>query len=424
MMKEIYNYFLDFYSSLGISSFLAPVFINMMYLLALALLAGAADFFGKRIIHSVIRRISLRTKTEWDNILVERRFFRRLAGTLPALIVFFLFPLLFADYPFWVNLVTNLATIYIIIVSVLVINSFLSAVNDIYKSYEISKDKPIRGYLQVVQILLYLFALVFIISILINKNPLYLFTGLGAFMAILVLIFKDPIQGLVAGMQISSNDMVRIGDWITMQKYGADGDVQEINLATVKVRNFDNTIVSIPTYAMITDSFQNWRGMQESDGRRFKRALFIDMNSARFVDGELLDRLRKFRLIREYIDNRQAEIDRHNAEAAVDDESPTQFYGRRQTNLGIFRAYMEAYLRNHRKINNKMLLMVRQLHPTEKGIPLEVYAFTKTKNWVEYESDQADVFDHLISVVPEFDLRIFQEPSGQDLAQAFRFRAP
>jgi len=424
MLKDTYQFFADLFSRIGLSDFLISLLIHTIYLLVIAGIAWASDYFGKRIIHSIIKRISLRTKTDWDDILVERRFFRRLAGLLPALVVYFLFPILFPDYPFWVNLVSNLAQIYMVIVAVMTINSFLSSVNDIYKTFDVSKDKPIKGYLQVVQILIYLFALVFIISILINKNPLYLFTGLGAFMAILVLVFKDPIQGLVAGMQISSNDMVRIGDWITMQRYGADGDVMEINLATVKVRNFDNTIVSIPTYSMITDSFQNWRGMQEADGRRFKRALHIDMTSARFVDQELLDRLRKFRIIREYIDNKQADIDRHNLAAAFDDESPVQYYGRRQTNLGIFRAYVEAYLRNHPKVNANMLLMVRQLHPTEKGIPLEVYAFTKTKSWVEYESNQADIFDHLISVIPEFDLHLFQEPTGQDLSKAFRSPTP
>lgn len=424
MTKQVYEFLNDFYSSIGFSDFLIEFFIKLMYFLVIAGLAWAADFFGKQVIHSIVKRIALRTKTEWDDILVERKFFRRLAGLLPAMVVAFLFPILFADHPFWVNIVINLTNIYMIIVVVLVINSFLNTVNDIYKRFDVSKNKPIKGYLQVIQILVYVFSIVLVISVLINKNPLYLLTGLGAFMAILVLVFKDAIQGLVAGMQISSNDMVRIGDWITMQRYGADGDVLEINLATVKVRNFDNTIVSIPTYSMITDSFQNWRGMQESGGRRFKRALYLDMNSARFVDQALLDKLRKFRVISQYIDERQAEIDQYNSAASAGDSSPTQYYGRRQTNLGIFRAYVDAYLRNHPKVNENMLLMVRQLHPTEKGIPLEVYAFTKTKNWVEYESDQADIFDHLISVVPEFELRIFQEPSGQDFSKAFRTQAP
>ncbi len=424
MTKQVYEFLNDFYSSIGFSDFLIEFFIKLMYFLVIAGLAWAADFFGKQVIHSIVKRIALRTKTEWDDILVERKFFRRLAGLLPAMVVAFLFPILFADHPFWVNIVINLTNIYMIIVVVLVINSFLNTVNDIYKRFDVSKNKPIKGYLQVIQILVYVFSIVLVISVLINKNPLYLLTGLGAFMAILVLVFKDAIQGLVAGMQISSNDMVRIGDWITMQRYGADGDVLEINLATVKVRNFDNTIVSIPTYSMITDSFQNWRGMQESGGRRFKRALYLDMNSARFVDQALLDKLRKFRVISQYIDERQAEIDQYNSAASAGDSSPTQYYGRRQTNLGIFRAYVDAYLRNHPKVNENMLLMVRQLHPTEKGIPLEVYAFTKTINWVEYESDQADIFDHLISVVPEFELRIFQEPSGQDFSKAFRTQAP
>lgn len=420
MLKEVYLFFAEVFRSIGLSDLLVGLLINLVYLLFIAVLAWLADLLGRRIIHALIRRIIDKTTTEWDDMLYKRKVFKRLSNLLPAIVVYYLFPLLFEDYTFWTGLVTGFIRIYVVLIVVLAINSILNTVNDIYQTYDISRNKPIRGYLQIVQILVYLFAVVLVIAVLIDRNPLYLITGLGAFMAILVLVFKDPIQGLVAGMQISANDMVRIGDWITMQKFGADGEVQEINLATVKVRNFDNTIVSIPTYAMITDSFQNWRGMQESDGRRIKRPLYIDMNSARFVDEELLQRLRKFRLIRDYIDQKQEEIDRFNDQAAEGDETPTQFYGRRQTNLGIFRAYVEAYLRNHDRINTDMMLMIRQLQPTEKGIPIEVYAFSKTKEWVYYERLQADIFDHLISVIPEFDLRIFQEPSGRDLTEGLR----
>jgi miniconductance mechanosensitive channel len=394
--------------------------INLVYLLFIALVAWLADFLGRRVIHAIIKKVTDRTSWQWDDILVQRKVFHRVANLLPAIVIYSMFPKLFADYPFWVNMVIILMKIYMVIITVVLINSLLNTLNDIYQSYDIARNKPIRGYIQIFQILLYLFALVFIIALLINRNPLYLLTGLGAFMAILVLVFKDPIQGFVASIQLSANDMVRIGDWITMQKFGADGDVLEITLASVKIRNFDNTIVSIPTYAMITDSFQNWRGMQESDGRRFKRPLYLDMNSARFADDALLNKLKKFSLITEYIEEKQAEIDRYNEEASTTSDRPTQFYGRRQTNLGIFRAYVEAYLRNHPQVNTEMMLMVRQLQPTEKGIPLEVYAFSKIKDWVYYERLQADIFAHLISIIPEFDLRIFQEPSGRDFAEGIK----
>jgi miniconductance mechanosensitive channel len=420
MLKEVYMFFEELFRAIGFSSILVNLMINTVYLLFIIILAWITDLLGRRVIHALIRRITDRTTTEWDDVLYRRRVFKRISNLFPALVVYFLFPLFFAAHTFWIGFVTGFVKIYMVVIVVITINSIVNAINDIYQTYDISRNKPIRGYLQIFQILVYLFALVLVIAVLIDRNPLYLITGLGAFMAILVLVFKDPIQGLVAGMQISANDMVRIGDWITMQKFGADGEVQEINLATVKVRNFDNTIVSIPTYAMITDSFQNWRGMQESDGRRIKRPLYIDMNSARFVDEDLLHRLRQFRLVREYIDQKQEEIDKFNNLAAEEDEAPTQFYGRRQTNLGIFRAYVEAYLRNHDRINTDMLLMVRQLQTTEMGIPIEVYAFSKTKEWTYYERLQADIFDHLISVIPEFDLRIFQQPSGRDLTEGMR----
>ncbi|HRZ43420.1 MAG TPA: mechanosensitive ion channel, partial [Bacteroidales bacterium] len=394
--------------------------ITLIYLVVILLLAWLADVIGRRIIHSLIRRFSAKTATEWDDIMVRRNVFRRISNVIPALVVLLLFPRLFAAYPYWIGIVAIIANIYLVIITVLVINSVLNSINDIYQLYDVARNKPIRGYIQIFQILVYLFALVLIVAFLIGKNPLYLLTGLGAFMAILVLVFKDPIQGLVASIQLSANDMVRIGDWITIQKFGADGEVMEITLASVKIRNFDNTIVSIPTYSMITDSFQNWRGMQESDGRRFKRSIYLDMNSARFVDEELLAHLRKFRLIREYIDTKQAEINQHNLEAATGEENPAQYYGRRQTNLGIFRAYIEAYLRSHPEINTSMTLMVRQLAPTEKGIPVEVYAFSRIKEWEYYERLQSDLFDHIISIIPEFDLRIFQEPSGRDMSEGMK----
>jgi miniconductance mechanosensitive channel len=420
MLKEVYQFFAEVFGSIGLSSVLVTFMINLVYLLFITLLAWLSDFLGRRIIHAIIRRVTERTSWEWDDIMVRRGVFRRVANLLPAIVIYGLFPRLFADYPWWVGMVVIVMKVYMVIIAVLIINSLLNALNDVYQSFDIARNKPIRGYIQIFQILMYLFALVFIIALLINRNPLYLLTGLGAFMAILVLVFKDPIQGFVASIQLSANDMVRIGDWITMQKFGADGDVLEITLASVKIRNFDNTIVSIPTYAMITDSFQNWRGMQESDGRRFKRPLYLDMNSARFADDALLNKLKKFSLITEYIEEKQTEIDRYNEEASTTSDRPTQFYGRRQTNLGIFRAYVEAYLRNHPQVNTEMMLMVRQLQPTEKGIPLEVYAFSKIKDWVYYERLQADIFDHLISIIPEFDLRIFQEPSGRDFAEGIR----
>jgi len=290
--------------------------------------------------------------------------------------------------------------------------SFLNAVNEIYNKRENAKRVPIKGYLQVLQGLLILIAFVWALSILFHFQLIGFFAGLGAFAAVLILVFKDTILGIVASVLISTNKMMAIGDWISMPTRKADGTVMSITVNTVKVQNWDKTIASIPTYAFITESFDNWRGMEESGGRRIKRSVNIDMSSVKFCTPEMLDKYKKYHLLKDYIVSRQKEIEDHNKNLNVDPSIPGN--GRRMTNLGTFRKYLEAYLTNHPKIHNDMTFLVRQLQPSDKGIPLEIYVFSNDQAWANYESIQADIFDHILAVLPEFDLRIFQNPTGQD----------
>ncbi|HHX83071.1 MAG TPA: mechanosensitive ion channel family protein, partial [Pseudomonadaceae bacterium] len=269
------------------------------------------------------------------------------------------------------------------------------------------------GLVQGTKLVMTILAIILAIALLVGKSPLILFSGLGAMTAVLLLVFKDPLLGLVAGIQLSANNMLKVGDWLEMPKYGADGDVIDISLTTVKVRNWDKTITTIPSYALIADSFKNWRGMQESGGRRIKRSLNIDMTSIRFLNDDDIARLRKLQLLTSYIENKVREIEADNEAREVSEDCPAN--GRRLTNVGTLRAYMEAYLKNHSQLNSYMTMMVRQLSPGPNGLPLEIYCFTATVNWVPYENAQADIFDHMLAVIPEFDLRLHQSPSGYDM---------
>ena len=293
------------------------------------------------------------------------------------------------------------------------INASLNLIHEIYSKKESLKNKPLKGFIQIIQVITFFIGMILIVSVAIDKSPVSLFAGLGASAAILMLVFKDTILGFVAGIQLSANNMLRAGDWITMNKYGADGTVIEVTLNAVKVRNFDNTITTIPPYALVSDAFQNWRGMQESFGRRVKRSINIDMNSVCFCTPEMLEKFRKIALLTDYIDNKEDELHRYNEEHHID--SSVLVNGRRQTNLGVFRAYLQRYLSNLPTVSKELTCMVRHLQPTEKGIPIELYFFSANKDWIIYEGVQADVFDHVLAVIPEFGLNVFQDISGNDL---------
>jgi len=386
--------------------------VMAIILLGIALLI---NWIGRLIIRSTLRKVIRISKHTWDDVLYERGVFRRIAGYLPAVALYLLIPVFFPEATAVTEFFRRLMIAWMIAITVLLADSFLESVNTIYRTIgeEKAKRKPIKGYLQMVKIFAYIIGVVLIVTTIMNVSPVGILSGIGAMSAVLLLVFKDSIMGFVSSMQLSANDMVRIGDWIEMPKYGANGDVIDITLQSIKVRNWDMTITSIPLYALISDSFINWRGMSESGGRRIKRALYIDMRSVRFLTPELLVRLRKLKLLKDYLSNKEKEIAEYNAELGL--EPGDMVSGRNLTNLGTFRAYVSAYISGHPRLNQDMTHMVRYLEPGPKGIPLELYLFCADKAWVTYESVQADIFDHLLAILPEFDLRVFQEPSGWEL---------
>ncbi|RKN66029.1 mechanosensitive ion channel family protein [Paenibacillus ginsengarvi] len=387
---------------------------NAIVLVLLAGVCVTANFVTKKIVLKILTSIITKNRFTWDNVFLERKIFHKISHIVPALIIYY-----FASiFPGYQTLIEKGVAVYIIVVGMIVIDAFLDACNDIYSTFEISKVKPIRGYTQVVKIFVFVIGGIVIIANLIGESPLILLSGLGALSAVIMLIFKDSILGLVASVQLSSNDMVRVGDWIDMPKYNADGDVIDISLNTVKVRNFDKSITTIPSYALISDSFRNWRGMQQAGGRRIKRSVLIDKSSICFCTDEMIRGFRKIHYLTDYIDSKEQEIAAFNARNQID--KTMKVNGRQLTNIGVFRMYMEQYLKHHPRIHQEMTLIVRQLAPVENGLPLEIYAFVNDTNWGVYESVQADIFDHVFAAVPTFGLRIFQNPSGHDFKQAIR----
>lgn len=406
------SYLTDFFTQFqSIADFANPLAI-VTASLGIALLAYGVNIVTKKIIAVFIERVLKKSKSQRDDILVQRRLFERLSQIAPAIIIYLLAPMALGDYPALSSLIVTLSLIYMIVVGVLFIDALINAGLEIYDTYKISKDFPITSFAQVAKLFLYLMGFVAIISLIIGESPMTFLAGLGALTAVLMFVFKDPILGFVAGIQLSANRLVAVGDWIEMPKFGVDGDVMEIALTTVKIRNFDKTITTIPTYALISDSFKNWRGMQETGGRRIKRSINVDMSTVRFCDEQMLQRFSKIQYIAEYLAEKQKEIAEHNASANVNRE--TLVNGRHLTNVGTFRAYVEAYLRNHPKISKSLTLLVRQLQPTENGLPIEIYVFSLDTNWIRYEGIQADIFDHILAAAKEFDLRVFQNPTGGD----------
>jgi miniconductance mechanosensitive channel len=408
---------ISFLKDLGLTENYTSIVYKAILILGVILLSFIIDLIAKNILLSLIKKIVHKTKNRWDDILVERGLFNRLAHIAPVLILYYAVPFIFPDANTVTALLQRIILSYMIAVVLMMISSLLSGINAIYSTYKISKARPIKGYLQIVRVFISIFGVILIVTTILDKSALGLLSGIGALSAVLMLVFKDSILGLVAAIQLSGNDMIHIGDWVTVPAYGADGDVVDINLQTVTIQNFDKTIVSVPIYSLISSSFKNWRGMSDSDGRRIKRSLSIDMNTIKFCSGEMIERFSKIDILGEYISSKQKEIyvDNINKKANTGE----MINGRRMTNLGVFRAYIEAYLRSHSKINKNMTFLVRQLQPTEKGIPLEIYVFSSDKTWANYESIQADIFDHLLASISFFDLAVFQGVSGLDIRQKF-----
>lgn len=381
-------------------------------LVVVLLLAWLANLITKRVILRAVRRVVKKSKTQWDDILSERRVFLRLSHFAPAVVIYMFSPAIFIGTLGSGRFMQVAAVIYMLMVGMLVINAFLNSVSDICNTYDFSRKMPIHGIMQIIKIFMFISGGIIILGMIVEKDPTNILAGFGAMTAVITLIFKDAILGFVAGVQISANDMVHLGDWIEMPKYGADGDVIDISLTTVKVQNWDKTISTIPAYSLISDSFKNWRGMQQSGGRRIKRSINVDMNSIRFCDEMMLDKFHRIEHITEYIEAKQNEIDKYNNMRNVDNTELVN--GRRMTNIGTFRTYIIAYLKSHPKINRNMTFLVRQLQPTENGLPIEIYVFSSDKVWANYEAIQADIFDHILAAVPQFELRVFQNPTGSD----------
>lgn len=404
---------MQFINNLLLDMELDPRLVEYLSVIIKILLIGlvciAANFISKKIVIRIITRIVTNSKVKWGQIVLDRQVFRKLSHIVPSIIIYS-----FAStFPSYQATIEKLAIAYTIIVGLVFIQSLLNTFNDIYQTFEISKVKPIKGYIQVVNIVFMTIGFILVISNLIGKSPLILLSGIGALSAVLMLVFKDSLLGLVAGIQLTANDMVRVGDWIEMPKYGADGDVIDISLNTVKVQNGDKTITMIPSYALISDSFKNWRGMQGSGGRRIKRGLYIDTSSIMFCTEDMIDKFIKVQYLADYIIQKEREIAEYNTKNEIDRN--IRVNGRALTNIGVFRAYISNYLKNHPGINQNMTIIVRQLAHNEHGLPLEIYVFTNDVQWAVYESVQSDIFDHLFAVAPEFGLRVFQNPSGADL---------
>ena len=384
----------------GIGPKFADRFDETIIALLMIALSVGLDYLCQAIFVGGMKHYTKRSPHKWNTLLMKRKVIHHLIHILPGILVYYLLPLAFVRGKGMLDFSQKVCVVYIITAILLTINGMLLVMLDVYNSRDTPKNRPVKGFVQVLQVLLFFIGSIVIVAVLMNKSPMTLFAGLGASAAVLMLVFKDSILGFVAGVQLSANDMVRIGDWIALPNNVANGIVTEITLNTVKIQNWDKTISTVPPYSLVNNSFQNWRGMEESGGRRIKRAVHIDMNSVKFCTPEMLERFCRLEGVREYVDYKK-------------ELSPQS----RLTNIGLFRAYLDRYIRALPECNGDLMILVRYLEATDKGMPLEIYFFTKRKEWPLYEALQADVLDHIMAVLPEFDLRVFQSPSGAD----FRF---
>ncbi|WP_243471962.1 mechanosensitive ion channel family protein [Winogradskyella sp. MH6] len=411
-MLSIRHYIYDLLIEQGVSENTAQYLNMLALLLGLLIIAFIVDYITKRILWKFSASIANRTKTNFDNILISNKLPRNVAHIIPLIILIEFVPDVFSDFSYFENIVEKTLKIITILLTLRIIRSFLNSVKDYLKTLPRYKDKPIDSYIQVFMIFAWILGIFATFSILTGVTFLNFAISLGTASAVILLIFKDTILGFVASIQVSINDMVRIGDWITFEKYGADGDVIEINLATVKVQNWDKTITTIPTYALISDSFKNWRGMMNSGGRRIKRSVIIKASTIKFLSDDDIERFKHIELISNYIEQRSKEIKKFNTEKGIN--KSILINGRNLTNFGVFRKYLQTYMDNHSAINKDMTLMVRQLEPTPQGIPMEIYAFSSDIRWENYEYIIGDVFDHVLASVKYFDLEIYELSLGNN----------
>ena len=394
--------------------FTKSVFSGQWYTsyLLIGMLCLVAYFITSRILLRTVSHLFKKTSTKFDDILIEERVFNKLPFLVPLVILYNS-----KDLLYWNNLLDRVILSTIALIFLYSLNALINALNEMFKLTDLSKKFSIKSYTQIGKLLINIFGIIVVIAVLTGNSPVYLLSGLGALTAVLILVFKDTILSLVSSVQISSNDLFKVGDWVEAPQFGADGDVIDIALHSVKIQNWDKTISVIPTNKLIDSSFKNWRGMAESGGRRIKRSINIDMSSIKFCTNEMISRYSKYNVIANYIKVKLEEVQRFNIENNITDESLIN--GRSLTNIGTFRAYIEGYLRNHNKIHDEMTFLVRQLSPSANGLPIEIYVFSNDTDWLNYEKIQADIFDHLLAVVSEFELKVFQNPSGSDFKSSF-----
>ncbi|WP_163410945.1 mechanosensitive ion channel family protein [Flavobacterium ajazii] len=410
LLDKIFNFLYPLFRDWGMSRSFAS-YTSLIFNIAIMLaLAYAIYYIAKFVLVTLMAIFAQRTKTKFDDYLINNKTTKYTAYLIPFFFIYKAVPVILDKYEYWEAVFGKIVGVYIVLISLWIIRTIFNALRDYLKNKPEYSDKPIDSFVQVIMIVLWIFGVALIVSTLFGMKRGELLTILGTLSAIIILIFRDTILGFVSSVQVAINDMVRIGDWITMDKFGADGDVIEINLTTVKVRNFDNTITTIPTYALSSDSFQNWRGMQNSQGRRIKRHVLIKSSSVRFLNDEELHQMKKIQLITSYIESRQAEIEKYNDLRGIDKNLAIN--GRNMTNLGLFRKYIIQYLVNTPGLNKDMHIICRQLQSTAHGVPLEIYVFSSDKRWANYEYIMADIFDHIMAAVGYFDLEIFELPSS------------
>lgn len=412
LLRTISRSFSKWLVDQGLNEELSIILSDYVWLIGVALLAWIAYYFVKKVLYNFLQRLVKRSSNQIDDILLEQKLFRRVSYYAPALVIYKIAPWVISGYVGMAFFITRVMEAYMLMVTILVIESFFNSIHHVYSTTEMSKSRPIKGFIQVAKIFVYAIGFIILLSWLLGQKPLALLGGLGALSAVLMLVFKDSILGFVAGIQLSANQMVQIGDWISMPKYDVDGSVIDISLTTVKIQNWDNTISMVPTYNLISDSVKNYRGMQESGARRIARSINLNMNSVKFCTPEMLERFERIHYIEDYVRRKEDELNSYNSTNNID--SSIVVNGRRQTNIGVFRVYVSEYIKNHPRIRKDLTILVRQMPLSELGLPIQIYCFTDTTVWIEYEQIQSDIFDHLLAILPYFDLQVFQNASGSD----------
>lgn len=411
-MEEVLSFTNLILQSLGLNPNMADKLDRFVILLVIALFAFITDIVVRKILVGIVFNIVKKTKNKWDDLFLDKKLLNDLALFAPAVLVYALLPLAFQQEPdilFWSR---KFILVFMSILLIITINTSIGIVQKIAEVSQRLKGKTLNGFFQILKIIVGFTGTIIIVSIIIDKSPTTLFAGLGASAAVLMLVFKDTIVGFVSGILLSSNKMLRVGDWITCKKHNVNGVVIEISLNTVKIRNFDNTIITMPPYSLVSDSFQNWRNMQDNGARRIMRSINIDMHSVKFCTKEMIEKYRKISLIKDYIDSQEKQFYEYNLQNGIDDSVLVN--GMRLTNIGVFRAYLQRYIENQPTIDKNQIYMIRQMEPTENGLPIQIYFFTTKFQWVAYEGVMADVFDHIIAVIPEFDLNVFQNLTSKD----------